>query len=279
MQAGAPLLRSQHRAEHPCVAPSSGAPARPSQTSEPPPWPAPGDPLGRTALTTMPPRGHLFASGQDPGWRARAALHGQEGQRPEVRRLQGQAVWGAPRLTLAPRIAPFPRRPPEPAAALPTCCPSPPWRVGRRLATTAAADPCCSPPGSPHLLVCTDPRAAPVRVPAHQQAAEERVARVRRLAVRPVRAPAHCACLLDRGAEDREEGAQAAGCHGAGQVSSYLWPTTPCLRFFLRTHLSGGCGLACAIAAGASPPGEGPDCAVDAPHWRRSAASTVFIRD
>jgi len=53
-----------------------------------------------------------------------------------------------------------------------------------------------------------DPCAAPVGVQAHQQAAEEGVACLRRLAVRQVRAPAHRARLLDRGAEDREEGAE-----------------------------------------------------------------------
>jgi hypothetical protein len=35
------------------------------------------------------------AAGEDPGWRACAALHGQKGQRPDLRRLQGQALGGA----------------------------------------------------------------------------------------------------------------------------------------------------------------------------------------
>lgn len=71
------------------------------------------------------------------------------------------------------------------------------------------------------LPTTVDPCAAPERVQAHQQAPEARFARVRRFALRSMRAPAHRACLLDRGAEDRQEGAQAAGCHGQVSVTQF----------------------------------------------------------
>merc|ERR1711924_32480 len=76
-------------------------------------------------------------------------------------------------------------------------------------------------------VAVADPCAAPVRVRAHQQAPEEGVARVRWLALRQLRAPAHRARLLDRGAEDREEGPQAAGCdvaEGGVELRASGWP-------------------------------------------------------
>ena len=101
------------------------------------------------------------------------------------------------------------------------CCCQAAWgdkltggRGAAALARASATFGCASTLTVPaHVSTSADSGAPPVRVQAHQQAPEERLACLRRLALCDVRAPAHRACLLDRGAEDREEGAQTAGGH------------------------------------------------------------------
>lgn len=57
-----------------------------------------------------------------------------------------------------------------------------------------------------------DPRSPTPRVLPDLQAQEDRPARIRWLEVRQLRARPHCPRIPDRGAEDRQEGAQGAGC-------------------------------------------------------------------
>merc|ERR1712039_280224 len=56
-----------------------------------------------------------------------------------------------------------------------------------------------------------DPESAPSRILAHQQAAKARLAPIRWLALRQLRAAEDCACVPHRGAPAGEEGAQGAG--------------------------------------------------------------------